>query len=519
MHLLSGYAEAIEKALRMSIKQGGSKEREEEEEYDGDNDNVTNANNHNSHNDEEKKKDNDNALNIIQPVQSLQSYIIQKEPSNVSVFKNTGFEATRISDKYFNKNIDYGYAKSDHIIYSSNINTKENEEMKNPTKKWSSWQQCRLANNLSNSQELIIFQSDAKNYFQNLVLMKGGVNKLNKLEQKLIKLTQCRNTHLQWEVMFTFYNNLTKPIFMRLKDSNKIKSVVQSKQLVKEIDIYIMALTKNPESLIQGCILPIYDADDYVTLDQIMLRVVSSTYIAKYLNEEDRESIVEACRKWAKELPAEDQARFQVLHEEADEYSMNVATNMTLLSLQQLKILHDRRTEHLNKNGTIGGMSDDELESKFNQVNLDNDVCESAVGGYKQVKTVAPNSTHHTAAIKTAAKQNNVIEEAREWNHHPELRKRGREMLKEQQEERKKMQYDRKERWVNELKQKQEKEAKKAKQIQDYQDQVNEMKDMNKINQQLLKYSKNKTNRIKYIKSLLNNYKNHPHYYKLIKEK
>ena len=121
-----------------------------------------------------------------------------------------------------------------------------------------------MANNLSNSQELIIFQVDAKTYFENLVFMKGGLNKLNKLEQQLIKLNQCRNTHLQWEVMSTFCNNLIKPIFMRLKDSKKIISVLQSKQLVKEIDMYIMALTRNPESLIQGCILLIYDADIYV---------------------------------------------------------------------------------------------------------------------------------------------------------------------------------------------------------------------------------------------------------------
>ena len=275
---------------------------------------------------------------------------------------------------------------------------------------------------LYNALPLILFMPYARKFFENLVIVKSGVNNLNAFEKAMLLLSQCRNTHLQLFVMSTIYEILVKPTFMAVKDTEEINNIQDVIKLTTMVDQIIYCGKQNTNNFIDGLISSIYQHD--MTREQKIFLILSSKIIEDYLrddavrkdNEGDYNNLCQVLNIMVSKLPKHEQAKWRVLHKEKDEWSRDVLNTMMKTVLDEIKSLHIRRTKNMRKGGEILTLSAKEIDD-LSHVPVHNDRIEETFGKYSQYGAVARNSnntTRQTIAMMKVNKLNNYLDDLKE---------------------------------------------------------------------------------------------------------
>ena len=447
LHLLSGWADAIKegfnkdkKMMKMKVEEGGEEQKNNANHITSNNDMVEEKENDqvdddNYDDDDEEEKTTIN--NQIKIKKSLAAYKVELAPSHQKQYSKNAFDAVRESFKFYAANSDYELNKSKEIKYTLyNMRADEEEKgMKNedmakkdimtdPTKGFKPSVGTRSASSLYNAPLLLLFMNYARLFFENLVIVKGGENKLNKFEVEMLKLCRCRETHLQLLVMSVLYEILIKPTFMAIKSTEEIKNISDAVQLVVYVDQLLYSAKENTANFIDGMVPTMFE-DDF-SEDEKGFRILSSTLVSDYLNDdedevddddqinekpivsEDNRNLRQVLEEiYLPTLSKHDQAKWRVLHQEADRNSRQVMEEMMKVVLVEIEILHIRRTNYLRKGSELMKLSKDKI-AELSCAPVHNDRIEESFGKYTQYHSIARNSSINTKETIVLSKINNL---------------------------------------------------------------------------------------------------------------
>ena len=348
----------------------------------------------------------------------LVEYKVELAPSVKKQYSKNGFDAIRESYKFYATNSDYELNKSKEMRYTVyNNNDQKQDKMPDPTKGFKPSVGTRSASALYNASLLLLFMNHARLFFENLVIIKGGEDKLNRFEEEMMKLCRCRETNLELLIMSIIYEYLVKPTFLAIKATEEIKNIRDGIKLVNMVDQILYVGQQNTTAFIDGIMPTMFEED--MTQEQKIFRIMSSTIMNDYLKEnsdemdiepklsQDNYNISQMLVEMVPTLPKHEQATWQVLHQEADKDSRHVMENMMQDVLNEIKILHTRRTQYLRKGSELFELSKQEID-ELGSSPVDNDNIEASFGKYSQYGNMARNSNNNTRQIVAMSQVNDL---------------------------------------------------------------------------------------------------------------